>query len=167
MARPGVLQQSRGPAEYVTFISNPWLYFLPPDLRTRVKDFFTYSANFLPLAASGTATVDIAIQNDSDFLIVAATRVVSSEDNATEVTFPPLLVTIVDSSSGRQLMDRAVHIENLFGSAQRPSVWPSPKLIRAAGTLSTTCQNLTATARNVRISYLGFKVFGTAMGSSA
>ena len=140
---------------------NPFLGLLPKDLWNRVKDFFIYSVEFLPLAASETLTTDIAIQADSDFLIMAGVRTVTDTANTTLQTFVPQTVLITDSGSGRQLMDRAVHIENLFGTAQLPAIWPYPKLIRASSTLSTRLTNLDgANARNVRLSYLGFKIFG-------
>lgn len=139
----------------------PFFGLLPRKLLRRLKDFFVYTAEFLPLAAGGTATVNTAIQADSDFLIVAVTRVVTDIANTTFLANVPQLVTITDAGSGRNLMDRAVHMDNLIGTAQLPSYWPYPKLIRASGTLNTTVQNLDgANARNVRISYLGFKVFG-------
>lgn len=138
----------------------PFFGLLPRALLKRVKDFFVYTAEFLPLPASATNTVNTAIQADSDFLIVLVTRVVTATDNTTFVANVPELVTITDAGSGRNLMDRAVHMDNLIGTAQLPSYWPYPKLIRASGTLNTTVQNLEAVDRNVRISYLGFKVFG-------
>lgn len=139
----------------------PFFGLLPRPLLRRVKDFFVYTAEFLPLPAGGTQTVNTAIQADSDFLIVAVTRVWTETDNTTFVLAVPALVTVTDAGSGRNLMDRAVHVDNLFGTAQLPSYWPYPKLIRASGTLNTTVQNLDgATAYNARMSYLGFKVFG-------
>ena len=141
--------------------ADPFLGYLPRALLRRLKDFFVYTAEFLPLAAGGTGTVQTAIQADSDFLIVYVTRVVTDVANVVFVDPVPALVQVTDAGSGRNLMDRAVHMDNLIGTAQRPGRWPYPKLIRASGTLTTTVQNLDgANARNVRISYLGFKVFG-------
>lgn len=138
---------------------SPFLGWLPRALWRRAKDFFVYSAEFLPLAANQTQTFEIAIQADSDFVIVAGVRVVTQIDNVTQTTFVPELVRILDTGSGRELTDRAVHMENWFGTAQLPAYWPYPKVIRASSTLQTTVQNLDGNARNVRMSYLGFKVF--------
>lgn len=138
----------------------PFLGWLPRKLWRRAKDFFVYSAEFLPLTASLTLTFETAIQADSDFLCVAAVRLVTATDNTTIVAVPvPELVTIFDAGSGRNLMDRAIHIDNLMGTGQLPTYWPMPKIFRANSTISTTVQNLEATDRNVRIAYLGFKVF--------
>ncbi len=138
---------------------SPFLGWLPRALWRRAKDFFVYTAEFLPLSASATQTFEIAIQADSDFVIVAGVRVVTTTDNLTVQTFVPELVRILDTGSGRELTDRAVHIENWFGTAQLPAYWPYPKVIRASSTLQTTLQNLEANDRNARLSYLGFKVF--------
>lgn len=137
----------------------PFLGWLPRKLWRRAKDFFVYSAEFIPLAASITGTFETAIQADSDFLCVAVTRLVTAVDNTTFVANVPELVTIFDAGSGRNLMDRAIHIDNIMGTGQLPTYWPMPKIFRANSTITTTVQNLEATARNVRIAYLGFKVF--------
>lgn len=138
---------------------------LPRWARRRVKDFFTYSVDFLPLAAATAATRVVGIQADSYFMIAAANRAVT--DPAAEQTFfggngqgAPLTVEITDTGSGRVLMDAPVHIDNLMGSGQRPGVWEYPKLISRAGALQTRVTNLDAAqAFNVRISYVGFKIF--------
>lgn len=137
----------------------PFLGWLPRKLWRRAKDFFVYSAEFIPLALSATATFETAIQADSDFLCVAVSRLVTAVDNTTFIANVPQLVTIFDAGSGRNLMDRAIHIDNIMGTGQLPSYWPMPKIFRANSTITTTVQNLEATARNVRIAYLGFKVF--------
>jgi hypothetical protein len=138
---------------------NPFLGLLPRQFWSRVKDFFVYSVELLPLNASATGAAGVTISNEADFLIMAGVRRVTSSDNLTDVSFYPAVVTIRDSA-GVEIMDKAVHIENLFGTAQLPAIWPYPKLIPAGRTLTTTVQSLdTANNRNVRISYLGFKVF--------
>lgn len=139
-----------------------WEGKLPRWARERAKDFFGYNVDFLPLAAGATATNTIAVQNDSDFMIVEA-NIFIGDDPLTTITDPDnalLLVLIKDSGSGRDLMDQPAPVANYFGTAQRPGYLPYPKVIRRASTLSTQLQNLDAVnAQNVRISYLGFKVF--------
>lgn len=140
-------------------ITDPYSGMLPPQLRGRAKDFFIYTVDFLPIAANATASEDIQIQNDSDFLIMAGTRVVTDTANTTFLGDVPQLVQINDSGSGRELTNRATHIENWFGTGQLPAYWPYPKVIKRSSTLRTTLQNLEATDRNTRISYQGFKIF--------
>jgi hypothetical protein len=56
-------------------------------------------------------------------------------------------------------MDRGQIFPNLIGTAQRPAILPMPKLIRANSVIQVTAQNLVAAARQVRISFLGYKIF--------
>ena len=156
---PGAVVEEMGVAELLPLL-NPFWGLLPRDLWGATKDFFVYSTDFLPLTASVVGQVsDIQIQADSHFMIMAGVREVRDDTNATIVTNPPELVRILDAGSGRELTNQSLPIDNLFGTAQLPSYWPYPKIIKASSTLSTFLDNLEATDRNVRISYLGFKIF--------
>lgn len=138
----------------------PFLGWIPRKLWRMAKDFFIYSVEFLPLAAATTGVVNTAIQSDSDFLCVAATRVITDAANVVFAPNAPMLVRIFDAGSGRAVMDRPIHMDNYFGTGQLPSYWPMPKIFRANGTIETTVQNLdAANGFNVRLAYLGFKVF--------
>lgn len=138
----------------------PFLGWIPRKLWRMAKDFFIYSVEFLPIAAASTLTQETAIQADSDFLCVAATRVVTNAANVVFTDPAPMLLRLFDAGSGRSVMDRAIHIDNFVGTGQLPSYWPMPKIFRANGTIESTLQNLDgANGFNVRIAYLGFKVF--------
>lgn len=137
----------------------PWLQILPRELWGKQKDMFVGHVDFTPLAANGTQTQGLQIPSDADFVIVYGTRIVTAVDNITFIANVPELVTLTDTGSGRQLMSSAVHMDELFGTAQLPAYWSFPKLMRASSTLSVTVQSLEATARNIRLSFHGFKVF--------
>src|SRR4051812_9876066 len=100
--------------------------YLPAALRGRDKDFFVYSTEFLPLASGATTTNNINTQADSDFLVLAGVRTYFATDNIT-LAQAAAMVTISDAGAGRSFMDRSVHIDNLFGTAQLPAFWPYPK----------------------------------------
>ena len=148
------------PLAQVATPMNPFLGLLPVEMWDKQKDYFIYSIEFLPLAASGSATAQVNIQSDSHFLIELITGVVTDVTNATFLANVPELVNLTDSGSGRNFFDKPVHWNNLFGTAQLPGVLPFPKIINAGSTLTVGLTNLEATARNVRISFIGFKVFG-------
>lgn len=139
-----------------------WARFLPAGLAGKVVDLFVYGADFLPVPASGSLNVDITIQNDSNFVILGAYGVVTETDNTTFLPYPawPLTMKINDTGSGREAQSRAIHISTLVCEAQFPAPWIQPKYIRAGATFSTLLTNLSAVNRNVRISYVGVKVFG-------
>lgn len=145
-------------------VTDMYRELLAGKIRGRATDFFIYSTEFLPLGASATATGNINIQNDADFIIVAG--VITSRDTGTgaaQTTFP-FLVQMTYGSSGRNLFDRAQDAENIFGTAQRPAWWTMPKFLQRGGVLSIQAQNIIATARNVRMAFWGFKIFTTNMG---
>ena len=134
--------------------------YLPRHLKGHPKDYFSYSALFLPIAAADTTSFNIAIQADSSFMIQYITRVVNDVANLVFFDQAPLLMLITDTGAGRVLMDTQVQIENLAGTAQRPFIPPFPKFVQASATLSVQLQNLDpANAFNVRITFHGFKVF--------
>lgn len=160
----GVAVAPMDPSQAAGMVSDPnaWQSLLPAWARNRAKDFFGYNVTFLPLAAGQTLTGTIAIQNDSDFFAIKANIFITDPANANPVDPDSalLLALIKDSGSGRDLMDEPSPVASYFGTGQRPGYFPMPKIIRRASTLSTQVQNLDlANGFNVRVSYLGFKVF--------
>jgi hypothetical protein len=137
----------------------PWLQILPRDLWGKQKDMFIGHLDFTPLAASGTSTLGFNVPADADFVILYGTRIVTDVLNTTFVANVPELVTLQDTGAGRALSSSAVHMDEIFGTAQLPAYWAFPKFMRSGSTLSVTLQNLEAVARNVRLSFHGFKVF--------
>jgi hypothetical protein len=155
LARAAVLPSQQ------TLLPNPFLYTLPEELWDKAKDQFGYTANFLPVPANGTLTVQTNIQSDSAFIIVSAVATVTNTAETQRQAFASALVQIQDQTSGRNFYDQPTHFHNVFGTAEQPAWWQIPRLVYPSSTLSTTIQNLdTANARNFRVLYLGFKVFG-------
>lgn len=124
------------------------------------RDFFTYVAEFLPLGSQATTPVNVAIQADSDFELTQLTgdvRVLVTDEAV--VAGPNLLVTLIDQGTGRALMTSGVIFTNIIGTAQRPSILPMPKLVRANSVLQVVAQNLVAATRFIRIALIGYKIF--------
>lgn len=159
MTMPRLEARAMRPAGQITRVPSPFLGLIPRELWSRLKDFFVYTANFIPLAASSTQTVNISIQNDSDFLIIYGVGTVTTTDESARLTYIPQLVQLRDSGSGRELFDQATHYHNIYGTAEEPAYWSFPKLLRAGSTFSVTHQNLEAVDRRVRVAFCGFKVF--------
>jgi len=129
-------------------------------------DPFTFTMNFLPATLSIITNAQFLVQNDSAFAICKTSIVVTDTSDAFVTNLSdtpkvmPFLITLSDSGSGRDLMDTGVHVDNLFGTAQRPYVWTKIKLLDPSSTFTGRLQNLSATSRNVRMAFHGFKVFG-------
>jgi hypothetical protein len=124
------------------------------------RDFFVYSAEFLPLGALATISVNVPIQADSDFQLTEITGDVRV--NATDevvVAAPDMLLSLIDQGTGRQLQDRGQQWPNIVGTAQRPMILPMPKEIRANSVIQVTLANLVNAARTVRIAFIGYKIF--------
>jgi hypothetical protein len=137
----------------------PWMQILPRELWRKRKDGFVFHLDFTPLAANGNATLPLNVSADADFVIIFGTRIVTAVDNVTFIANVPELVTIVDTGAGRALSSSPVHIDEWFGTGQLPAYWAYPKFLRANSSLSVTLSSLEAVARNVRLSFHGFKVF--------
>lgn len=139
----------------------PWWY--PQGARGNALDYFAYGTNFAPLAAGATTQNPINIQNDSAFCILAAVMVETDTTNLIFLGQRPLLVDLFDSGAGRSLSSTPLHADNWFGTAQEPLYWPLPKILGPNSTFSVQLQNLdTVNARNVRVAFHGFKIFGFA-----
>ena len=130
----------------------------------RFKQSFSYSVNFTPIAANTTTSLPVNIQPDSDFVVIS--RTIAIQDPAAAGTFiqpnvAPFLVLITDTGAGVQLQDVAQPVANLFGTGQDPNVLLGvPVVFRRGGTIQVQLTNQdAANARNVRMSFNGFKVF--------
>lgn len=128
-----------------------------------LRDPFVYSTTFTALAAGGNATNNINIQADSDFLIQAQTyhaNVANAGQTESNFTYPLATVLLTDSGSGRQFMDAAISIPEIFGNGQFPFVLPQPKLMSARSTLVVTATNYDAAQTyNIRLAFIGVKLF--------
>jgi hypothetical protein len=139
--------------------------------------FFTFNVEFLPANLNTFTNGSFLVQNDSAFILTRTTYIATLTDNVTPVnavTIPapattlltkgvsaPFLVNITDSGSGRQFSNSDVHIDNWFGSAERPFFWPTPQVLDPNSNVTVRIQNLSTTiAYHVRCAFHGYKVFG-------
>lgn len=154
---PDTGQQVRVPQGFMGLYAT----LLPPDVRARVKDFFIYGTDFLGIATGATQTATVSIQEDSDFFIIGANAFCVDTTGPTVVDPDSFIATVVlqDSGSGRNFVDRPIAFANLYGTAQLPGYWPYPKLLQASSTLSTQLTNNQGVTMDVRLAYVGFKVF--------
>lgn len=130
---------------------------LPPKFRWTVKSFFGYVTEFLTLAASGTATLAVNIQGDTDFILSYAEAVVTDSTNLIQLAFVPQLVQLQDAAAGINFFQSPEHFNSVYGDAQNPGIFPTPIILRAATSMNVTHQNLEATARNVRCAFNGLR----------
>lgn len=124
------------------------------------RDWFTYTAEFIPLPASSSATVIVPILADSDFeltALVGDVRALTTDESP--IAGPAIRVLITDQGVGRSLMDVAQEWTNVVGTAQRPFLLPMPRTFRASSTIAVALTNDNAAARQVRLAFVGYKKF--------
>ena len=138
----------------------------PPKPKVIAEDFYTYNILFEGLTAGSTDTGFIQIEADSDFLIQKLAYF-ALNDTDTLTTFntiqiPSVDIVIVDTGSGRQLMNNPVPIPALFGDGRLPYILPTPKLFVKNSRINVTVNNIgTASVDYARLSinFEGKKIF--------
>lgn len=113
-------------------------------------DFFIYSAEALALAGNGEQTFRTNIDQDADFEIY---------ENAASAISRNFRTRTVESSSGRQLHDAPLPGAGFYGDGRRPFPLPVSKRIKRASTLLTTIRDESGVANQVRLAYIGAKIF--------
>lgn len=153
---------------------NWFLGLVPRQYWDRYKTPFTYELDFAttPLAnggavaANGTSSGNVQIQQDSHFLWVYGIALVTSTDNLTVINSASnanasaKLISLQDVGAGQPLANVQVPLDNWFGTAQLPMVVPYPRLFERGGAIGVTVTNLnTLTAHTVRLSFVGIRIF--------
>lgn len=130
------------------------------------RDLYTYEALASLLAPAGSANDVINIEADSDFILE---KLAYQSDIAAaaylESTRPIPLITIqiVDTGSGRQLMQNPIPVESLFGSGELPFVLSQPRKFERNSTIQIAFTNFDAAVTySLRLAFIGYKVYGTA-----
>jgi hypothetical protein len=148
------------------------------------RDFYIYEAAALGLAALANATDTIQIEADSNFILQKLTYHALGDDDGAEVvstlvtdptTFftggltaqqriiPAVALQIVDTGSGRQLMQNPIPISSFFGTGELPFILPNPRLFMRNSTIQVAFTSFDAVnAYNIRLAFIGYKVYGTA-----
>lgn len=134
-------------------------------------DPFFYHIDFTPATASTNTTGQFVVQSDAAFMILGTSYIVTDTSNAAVAnlqpfgsggasSFSPFLITQMDQGAGRNLQNLPVEIDSVFGLGREPYVWRVPKILDQNSTYTVTVQNLSATDRNLRLTFHGCKVFG-------
>jgi len=129
------------------------------------RDFYIYEAEALALAFGGNANDIINIEADSDFMLQKfAYQADIAAAAFTYNTRPIPLVTIqlIDSGSGRQLMNNPIPITSFMGDGQLPFILPNPRKFLRNSTIQVAFANFDAAVTyNIRLAFIGYKIYGT------
>lgn len=136
----------------------------PPAPKIIAEDFYIYAILFEDLAAGGTDTGFIQIEADSDFLIQKLTYFSDIDGSAQQfqtMDIPLVTIVVVDTGSGRQIMNQAIPIPSLFGDGRLPYILPTPKLFTKNTRINVTVTNFSSATEydNIYINFEGKKIF--------
>jgi hypothetical protein len=118
----------------------------------------------------GTETFNLTlpIQSDAHFICVESmydnslqvNAVAGSPNLAPTLVGGGAIVLLTDTSAQRQLSSAQVPVNSIFGTAQRPFVWPFTHLFRANGGIGVliTGTAVAGAGQVIRLSFGGFKV---------
>src|SRR5258705_1878970 len=137
--------------------------------------FFEYAINFAYTVGTEALTGTIPIQSDAHFMCVesvydlaltavpaiAATNLGPGMSAASQAGLGGTLVQITDGGNQRALSNILVPASTLFGTAQRPFVWPFTHLFKAntsIGVASTGVSAALMANTTVRYVFAGFKI---------
>lgn len=145
---------------------------------SRRRDFYVYEAQALAAALTAgvgiQVTDTIQIEADSNFILQkwtyhcqapAATAIASAAVGLVDSQriIPAASVQLIDTGSGRQLMQNPIPIPSLFGTGELPFILPNPRLFQRNSTIQVVFTNFDATnAWTIRLAFIGYKVYDTA-----
>lgn len=153
-----------------------WFHGLLPESLwpDRPREFYAYTLNLIPLAASATITTDVVFSKKTDSLIFGGTAIRTTPDGIT--LFNPLagsavraLIQLSNSAAAELYTEVQVPFENLFSSwgprmgpagfvnagAKLPAYWPQPIFVRRGGALSMLITDQANTASHWRFTFWG------------
>lgn len=139
---------------------------VPPNGGPRIlaEDFYIYGIQFESLNDGQSDTGFIQIEADSDFLIQKLAYFSLPTDATVQVQtvdVPLVTVVIVDTGSGRQLMNIPIPISTLFGDGRLPYILPTPKLFTKNTRINVTVNNFSGVVDylDLWILFEGKKIF--------
>lgn len=137
----------------------------PAEFSEKAKQYFVYPLFFNNVAAGGAAVQSFTTRSDSWFVVTALNAAVrTTAAGAPSVADRPFTVQIEEAGGGRNLFAAPADFDTIFGTAQLPGVMGAPFFVKYQSTMTVNLTSLAAVILDVRLSFVGFKVFNTNMG---
>lgn len=135
---------------------------MPPAVELR--SFYVYEVQTLALPTGGNATDSIQIESDADFWWIKSAYFADLAGAAqleSTTIVPNVDVQIVDTGSGRQLLNGNIPIPSIFGIGQLPFIMPLPQVFKANSVVRVDFTSREAAVTpNIRLAFIGYKDFG-------
>ena len=129
------------------------------------RDFYIYEAEALALASLGAANDVINIEADSDFILQKMTYeadIAAAAFNFTTNPIPLITIQLIDTGSGRQLMQQPIPVNSFMGDGKLPFILPNPRKFLRNSTIQIAYVNFDAAVTyNLRLAFIGYKIYGT------
>lgn len=128
------------------------------------REFSIFQLDQADLAAGATAQTNIPIQADAAFELSKLAQI--TDLNGAAITesariVPLVTIQITDTSSGLIMFSDPVPLGALFGYGGLPFILPEKRIFAANSNISVTLVNYSAaTAYDLRLSFIGTKLFG-------
>jgi len=100
----------------------------------------------------------VTIDGDAPFIWCASTFSAFTTAGAAQ-TAPNILIRLRPETIQRELMNAQVHLISVFGTGERPHMLYMPMELPAKSVLSVEADSETATDINLRLSFIGVKVY--------
>lgn len=117
---------------------------------------YGYSLSFIGLAQNTSATQQLSIQANADFILTRLSHRASigTAQTVTNKTAPFIRALIVDSGTGDQFTSSAVDLENISSNDAKLRVVPYPRVIQGKSSLSITLTNWSPVAETYAVDIL-------------
>jgi hypothetical protein len=141
-------------------------HYDPEHVDRKRRDFYIYEAEALALAPAASANDIVNIEADSDFLLqkfaYQADIAAAAYTDSTR-PIPNITVQLIDSGSGRQLMQNPIPVSSFMGTGELPFILPNPRKFLRNSTIQVAFTNFDAAATyNIRLAFIGYKIYVTA-----
>ena len=128
-----------------------------------IRDIFFQELDFAAVAAAATPQASFTVQNDANWLWQGGSYIAdvaaAAVTDSTRV-IPLVSCTILDQTSGRQLMQANTPIVNIFGTGEMPFWLPTPRFFRANTQVTFNLLNFSAaTTYNLKLTLIGTKFY--------
>lgn len=128
------------------------------------EDYYVYQIQFEDVTSGATQTGFIQIEADSDFLIQKfgyLSNVAGDSVEFNTLDVPLVTVLIIDTGSGRQLMNSAVPLGAFWGDGRLPYILPTPKLFVKNTRINVTIFNFSDATdyADIWLAFQGKKIF--------
>jgi len=131
------------------------------------RDFYVYESQALALAPAGNANDEINIEADSDFImqkLAWQADIAGAAYTDSTRPWPNISVQLIDSGSGRQLMQNPIPVTSFMGTGELPFILPNPRLFLRNSTIQVAYTSFEAgggVTYNIRLAFIGYKIYGT------